>query len=171
MKLKEALDKSLVLEETVEIVLFILLFFTIVVQVLFRFRPVAEIVSYTPFWTEELSRWLYIYIVFIGAGVALHRKEHIAIEIFVEKLPYAIRFILGLFIYMLILFCCILFVYFGSINAAVVWHQQSHNIPIFTYGYLYIVVPIAFFLMALRTLGLVILSVMEYKTTKSGGRV
>ena len=171
MKVKEALDKSLVLEETVEIGLFILMFLTIVLQVLFRFRPVAKIISYTPFWTEELSRWLYIYIVFIGAGVSLHRKEHIAIEIFVEKLPYTVRFILGLFLYVLILFCCILFVYYGSINTAVVWNQQSHNVPIFTYGYLYIVVPIAFTLMGLRTLGLIVLSVMEYKTKKRGRRV
>jgi TRAP-type C4-dicarboxylate transport system permease small subunit len=72
--------------------------------------------------------------------------------------------------YGLILFCCILFIYYGTINAAVVWNQQSHNIPIFTYGYLYIVVPIAFTLMAFRTLGLMVLSVLEYKTKKGGGR-
>ncbi len=87
MELKKWLDKSLVFEETIEIGLFILMFFTIIVQVIFRFRPIAELVSYTPFWTEELSRWLYIYIVFIGAGVGLHRNEHIAIEIFVENYP------------------------------------------------------------------------------------
>jgi len=162
MKLKPLLEKSLVIEETFEIACFAVLFVTIVIQILFRIKPVAEAFSYSPIWTEELSRWLYVYIVLIGAGVGLQRNEHIAIEYFADKLPPRGRLALRLLINALILFCCALFVRYGIKNVRVVWRQRSHTMPIFTYAVLYAVVPISFSLMILRTLAASAVSVADF---------
>lgn len=62
----------------------VLLFFVMVVvvflQVLFRFvldQPLA--------WTEELSRYLLVWITFLGAGYAVSVKAHPSIEILFER--------------------------------------------------------------------------------------
>ena len=38
-------------------------------------------------WSEELARYLYIWVCFLGAPVALRRGNHIAITLFVDLLP------------------------------------------------------------------------------------
>src|SRR5690554_1710362 len=38
-------------------------------------------------WPEELSRILLIWIVFLGSGVAVFRKEHASLGLVVDKLP------------------------------------------------------------------------------------
>lgn len=37
---------------------------------------------FTVAWTEELTRYLFIYMVALGAGVALHRHRHVNVELF-----------------------------------------------------------------------------------------
>ena len=48
-------------------------------------------------WTEELSRWLLVWITFVGASVVLKEKGHIRVEFFMtlcpEKLAWFIRLI------------------------------------------------------------------------------
>jgi len=54
----------------------------VLAQVLFRY------VFRTAFmWTEEASIFLMIWMTFVGAGVAIRRRAHVAMTFFVEKLP------------------------------------------------------------------------------------
>lgn len=41
--------------------------------------------------TEELSRILFVWLTFLGAVLALERNEHVAMNLFVEKLPMRLR--------------------------------------------------------------------------------
>jgi TRAP-type C4-dicarboxylate transport system permease small subunit len=46
-------------------------------------------------WTEELSRWLLVWMTFIGASVVLRERGHIRVEFFISILPRRIgRFIM-----------------------------------------------------------------------------
>lgn len=66
---------------------------TITAQVLARYVfnvPLA--------WTEELARYLFIWLVFLGASQAMRRGEHIAIGLFVEMLPVPVRLAAGVLI-------------------------------------------------------------------------
>lgn len=38
-------------------------------------------------WTEELSRFLLIWIVFLGAALAIHTRLHFTVELVLERLP------------------------------------------------------------------------------------
>lgn len=42
-------------------------------------------------WAEELSRLVFVWTVFLGSYVALHRKQHMAIEFVVARLPAPYR--------------------------------------------------------------------------------
>lgn len=41
----------------------------------------------TPSWTEEASRYLFIYMVAWGGSVAVHTKEYVGVDIFTSLLP------------------------------------------------------------------------------------
>ena len=48
-----------------------------------------QVLSRSPAWADEAARFLFIWIIFLGAAVAHFRREHIAVEFFVQKLPQA----------------------------------------------------------------------------------
>ncbi len=45
------------------------------------------VLNHSLFWSEELARYLFIYLVFLGAAIVLRREGHIQVSFFVEKLP------------------------------------------------------------------------------------
>jgi TRAP-type C4-dicarboxylate transport system permease small subunit len=42
-------------------------------------------------WTEELARYLFIWLVFLGASQAMRRNEHIAVGLLADRLPFRVR--------------------------------------------------------------------------------
>lgn len=63
-------------------ILMIALIVSVFSQVLFRFvlnQPLA--------WTEELARYILVWLTFLGAAYAMSLKAHIGVEFFVNKLP------------------------------------------------------------------------------------
>jgi TRAP-type C4-dicarboxylate transport system permease small subunit len=57
-----------------------------VIQVFFRY-----VVQSSLGWSEELSRYLFVWLIFIGAAVALPKGFHIAIDMLVTELPLHVR--------------------------------------------------------------------------------
>ncbi|UUD62741.1 TRAP transporter small permease [Pseudomonas seleniipraecipitans] len=41
---------------------------------------------YSPAWTEELSRYLFVYMVALAAGVAIRRHRHVSVELYHHRL-------------------------------------------------------------------------------------
>lgn len=55
-------------------------------------QVLARYVFNVPFsWTEELARFLFMWLVFLGASQALRRHEHIAVGLLVDRLPLRLR--------------------------------------------------------------------------------
>ncbi len=54
----------------------LLLVFMGILQILFRF-----IVNFSLSWTEELSRYLFILMIYTGASLALKKKKHVKVEL------------------------------------------------------------------------------------------
>jgi TRAP dicarboxylate transporter len=57
----------------------------------------------TPSWTEELARYLFIYMVAFGASVAVHKKEFVAVDLVIDFLPKIIRKLIELVINIVLL--------------------------------------------------------------------
>ncbi|HYL79996.1 MAG TPA: TRAP transporter small permease, partial [Candidatus Acidoferrum sp.] len=66
----------------VGIALFAAIFVIMVLQVTCRYVLGSPLV-----WSEEASRYLYIWACYLGAPIALRRGNHIAITLFVDWLP------------------------------------------------------------------------------------
>ncbi|NBB99222.1 MAG: TRAP transporter small permease subunit [Alphaproteobacteria bacterium] len=62
---------------------YILLVATMVVEVIRR-----EVLSYSSIWGEELVRYSFIYLVWIGASAAIKDRAHIRIDVIFHALPH-----------------------------------------------------------------------------------
>ena len=76
----------------------------VLLQVFFRF------VIYVPFpWSEELARYLMIWMGMLGSFLAMRRGRHIGVTVIVERLPLHLQGIITFFIrIVLIAFLCII---------------------------------------------------------------
>ncbi|MEC5423270.1 TRAP transporter small permease [Virgibacillus sp. C22-A2] len=84
MNVKQFIDEKL--EEWVLIISFILLTAIIFAQVIFRY-----VFSYSIGWSEELGRYILIWIAWISASYAVRRKQHIRIEMVKNKFSVKIQ--------------------------------------------------------------------------------
>src|ERR671938_399067 len=76
--------------------LLVALFVSIVVRT-------ARIGSGSVIWIEEVSRFSFMWIGFLGATIAYYRREHIVIDIFTLFLPLRVRAALGCLVDLLVL--------------------------------------------------------------------
>jgi len=93
---------------------------------------------------------LYVYIVFFGASQAIQYREHIGIDIIVGVLPQKIRKILLFVVDILLGISSAVITYFGILNMPFASRQSPITLPV-NNGMLYIVIPIGFALMAIRS--------------------
>lgn len=49
------------------------------------------VLNHSLFWSDELVRYLFVWLTLLGASVVLREREHIRVEYFVEKLPLRMR--------------------------------------------------------------------------------
>lgn len=70
--------------------------------------------------SEELSRWLFVWMTFLGALVALRNRGHLGTDTLVSRLPLAGKKICMAFTYVLMLYLCWL-MFRGS------WQQTAIN--------------------------------------------
>lgn len=98
---KGCIEKSL---EVMVVLTFIALIFVVFLQVFARF-----FLPKSPSWTEEASRFLFIYSVIFGAPLALKRGEYVRVDILINMLPKRLQDILDGIIYL------ILTIFFGVI--------------------------------------------------------
>lgn len=62
-------------------------------------------------WSEEMSRFLFVWLTFIGAAVAFKDHEHLGVDVLVKRLPLWLRKIVFVISHLLMLLMCALIVY------------------------------------------------------------
>jgi TRAP-type C4-dicarboxylate transport system permease small subunit len=77
--LLRALDRLL---DGITVLILVVLLAVVGVQIFARY-----VLNHSLYWSEELARYLFIYLVFLGAAVALRRDGHIRVSFLVERLP------------------------------------------------------------------------------------
>jgi TRAP-type C4-dicarboxylate transport system permease small subunit len=107
-----ALEKlSLAINSWIEYLLFGLGFtmtVAVAVQVFFRY-----VLNQSLFWSEELARYLLVWLSFLGASVAYRRKAHPGIDILYAKLPASIRRISAIAVHLASLSLFAVMVFYG----------------------------------------------------------
>lgn len=79
---KKILDGLNLLTEYVVSLLLVIMVVVVFLQVIFRFVLRASLP-----WSEELSRYVMVWIAFLGAAIGIRRKSHIGVEALVMLFP------------------------------------------------------------------------------------
>lgn len=100
-------------------------------------------------WTEEVARYLFVWMVFIGSAAAMLDRSHVAIEMFVDALEPRARLLIRLVSDVLCLSFLVIFAYWSSKTLSRVWAIPSSALELPS-GILYSSVPISVSLMIVR---------------------
>ncbi len=102
-------------------------------------------------WTEEVARYVYVYIVFLGSSAAISDRTHVGIDFIVKTLPPRAQWVIAFLVNLAILFVLANLVWWGY-RAAV----RQLNLPLVVlnvpYTWVYAIIPITAALMTVRTI-------------------
>ena len=105
-------------------------------------------------WTEELARFLLVWVAMLGSAVAFGRKAHLGVDYLVEKFEPAVRkWATALAHVVVLVFAIVIFVYGGSVvvKDALQLEQMTPALG-WKMGYVYSVLPLSGFFMVLFAL-------------------
>ena len=93
-------------------------------------------------WPEELSRYLFIWVVFLGAAIAFRHKAHLGMDFITERLPLNLKGYTERIVELIILGFLILIIYIAPQVLSVTRFQTSPvlNLPM---SYVYLAFPVA----------------------------
>lgn len=132
------------LVDSISVLLLVLVVGVVLLQIIFRFfilKPLS--------WSEELSRYLFIWIVYIGGYLCTKSNSHLGITFFVDaspkKLSKLMTFVanLSIIIYMLIV------IFYGFQLSVKVMRQPSAVLRV-PMGVVYGAIPVGMLLMLIR---------------------
>lgn len=125
--------------EIIAITILVLLLIFVVIQVVSRF-----VFNYPIEWSEEMARFMFIWLGFISAAVALKEDQHVRFTFIIDRLPKKISRIINIFNDLLTIIFLIILIIYG-----VVLVINTHSIPSVTlefirWSYVYASLPIGF---------------------------
>ena len=103
-------------------------------------------------WSEELAKYLFIWLGLVGAALVFGERGHIAVEVAVRKLPQAVQKIFAVVVQLGILtFTALVLIWGGFAVVDLAWEQNLTGLPA-NVGPLYLALPISGVLIALYTI-------------------
>jgi TRAP-type C4-dicarboxylate transport system permease small subunit len=122
-------------------------------------------------WSDEVSRFMFIWLVFIGAVVAYMRNDHLGLDILIKYLPKKASQTLVLIADLLVLFALVVLLNGGiqmtADSFASGWVSSAVQLP---YGYIYLVGPISAFFLILENLLKTVTDAKAVFTVRKGGK-
>ena len=146
-----ALDK---IEDTVLIAMFMAMVGIIFFQVIMRY-----VFNNSLSWSEELGKFLFVWLSWLGISIGHRRKEHIKITLLVDKLPYKLKKLAEAITELILIVVCGITMYYGVVMINIQVNVPYAGIKISTaWGYLslvlgcgiFIIRAVSFFLEAVK---------------------
>ena len=110
-----------------------LMFLTTFYQVLAR-----NVLFTTAMWTEELAKFLFVYIVFLGSATLMENEGHICIALLSDRLPASLAKWHRLFVQLVLVAFGAIFVWSSWLNALNNWEFYAPSMTWFRLAYLYL---------------------------------
>lgn len=107
-------------------------------------------------WAEDATCFLLVWMVLAGSVVAMRKRDHVAIDLLVEKLPPIINQILKIVVTLTILYVCWFMVWHGVSFTKMGMQRIIPSMDWLKFGYAYLALPVGFFLLALICLELLV---------------
>lgn len=138
------LDRNL--ERWALLIFYSMLVITMAVEVLRR-----EVFSYSSIWGEEIVRYAFIYLVWIGAAAAVRERAHIRIDVIFEFCSARVKALIYLFgdLVTLVVACFALYYSWESLMVTLKYGSVSHGLRLPMVWFLS-AVPIGFTLLLYR---------------------
>jgi TRAP-type C4-dicarboxylate transport system permease small subunit len=146
MVLKTAEKVFDVIEQGLGVAFLLTMFVSVLIQIFFRY------VLKTPLtWTEEASRYSFIWTVLLGAAFAVRRREHVVMDVLVKRFPAALQKQISLVLNLIIL---ISLIYLLPISWKFFWFMKNVSAPTMkiSWGFLFFSAPLSILLMTIHTL-------------------
>ena len=93
-------------------------------------------------WSEEVSRFGFVWLVFAGAGLLVRTGDHLKVSTFVDPLPGKAKRVIAVAVEVAILICAVFFFAGGWRLARNEWRQLSPAIEA-PMGIVYLVIPVS----------------------------
>ncbi len=131
-------------EEYVAAAMFATMFFTLILQIIFR-----QILNTPLVWSEELSTFLYVYVGMLGIVICVKHTQHVAIDIIYTKFTGKVKKYVDIF-----LSCVVITIFIALIFIGIKVTQNKASLQILTLGissgYMYMALPLGASLMLIR---------------------
>lgn len=142
--------------EIIALIAFIFLIFLTFLQVLSRY------VFQTPItFSEEMGRFLFIWISFLGAAIVMKHDKHIRLDLLHEKVSPNVRSIIDILVFLLI-FAFSALVFVQSIKLVSMTTRQIAPVSRIPMSYIYLNIPISAFFMCLYSIGHILSKIQEF---------
>lgn len=138
------LDKNA--ERWMLLVLYVMLVGTMFIEVVRR-----EVFSYSSIWGEEIVRYSFIYLAWIGASAAVRERGHIRIDVILNYVPQTVKSLLYIFGDIVMFVVALVALYWSWETVTVSWRFGSvtHGLRISQVYFLF-AVPFGFALVSVR---------------------
>jgi len=138
-----------VLERITAIVKWVMISMTCVIFVITTLTVFTRyVLNYVPSWSEEIPRYLLVWITYLGAALAIKFKEHISLDVFFNLMPLKARQVGHLFLNGLMAIVAVIILFYGTGLMTHFGDDKMESIPL-TNFWLYLVMPISGTLMLL----------------------
>jgi TRAP-type C4-dicarboxylate transport system permease small subunit len=136
------------LERWALLVFYTMLVVTMAVEVIRR-----ELFAYSSIWGEEIVRYAFIYLAWIGAAAAVRERAHIRIDVLFHYVPERLKALLYIFGDLVMMAVAVFALYWSFEMVSVAWRFQSvsHGLRVPMVWFL-MAVPVGFGLMMFRLL-------------------
>jgi len=141
-------------------VMFSVMLAIVVMGVIFRYFLNAPLS-----WSEEIPRYIMVWMTFTASSIALKRKQHIGMVFFVEKCPPAVRKILAIISNLLIIIFLLVAMYQGYLLAEMVGGDQRTPMANIPMAWLYLSIPVACLLMIIQLIRLTLAEIIQDRRT------
>lgn len=141
----------------------LLMFYTMLVATMAIEVIRRELFAYSSIWGEEVVRYAFIYLVWIGASSAVRERGHIRIDVIFNYVSPQIKALLYIFGDLVMLAIAVLAVYWSFETVSVSWKfgSVSHGLRVSMVWFL-LAVPIGFSLMIFRLIQSLIRDVADF---------
>ncbi|MGI9378168.1 MAG: TRAP transporter small permease [Methyloligellaceae bacterium] len=128
------------------LVFYSMLVVTMAIEVIRR-----EVFAYSSIWGEEIVRYCFIYLAWIGAAAAVKERAHIRIDVIFNYLSHRAKALLYIFGDLVMMFVALIAVFYSWETVAVAWKfgSVSHGLRVSMVWFL-MAVPTGFALMIFR---------------------
>lgn len=154
MKIIKWLDANL--ERTLLIILSAIMTSSIILQVFMRY-----VMNSSLSWSEELARYCFIWLVYIGISYGVRMQKHIKVDAILQFMKDKQKIILGIIANLIFLVFSILIILYGNqiVQQFLGWGQTSPALKI-PMGLVYAATPVGFTLTSIRLIQQIILQIL-----------